>query len=227
MKIEGILEGKPFMTEFGIVGYSTVVLIQEANKNILFDVGNKGCALQLKDALKEKKLTCDDITDVVISHLHFDHVGNVSLFNNAKFHLSMTEWITATNSPDEWHSVPVCDYLRNNGNLNFVKEGDQISGSVVVMELPGHTLGLVGLKCGEDTILCSDAIKNRYELWQDNPLMSVDNEKSKMTIERIKKEAKIIYPGHDSMLEVKTPICDETICFKVRLANGKEMEVRV
>ena len=95
MKITQLLEGKPFMTEFGIVGYSTVVLIQEDGKNILFDTGNKSQALQLKSALKELGLDCSDISDVVLSHLHFDHVGNVPLFCNASFSLSMTEWVSA------------------------------------------------------------------------------------------------------------------------------------
>ena len=36
MKITQLLEGKPFMTEFGIVGYSTVVLIQEDGKKYPF-----------------------------------------------------------------------------------------------------------------------------------------------------------------------------------------------
>ncbi len=223
MKIKQILEGKPFMTEFGIVGYSTVVLVQEEGRNILFDAGNKACALQLKKALSDEGLTCDDITDVVLSHLHFDHVGNVPLFKHASFYLSMQEWLNAGNNPDEWHSVPICDYLRRNGNLNFIKEGDHITDNVAVMELPGHTNGIIGLKCGDDTILCSDAIKNRYELWRDIPLMSVDMEKSKATIERIKAEAHVIYPGHDTVLEIDNDICDEDVHFTIKFANGKEL----
>jgi glyoxylase-like metal-dependent hydrolase (beta-lactamase superfamily II) len=225
MKITQLLEGKPFMTEFGIVGYSTVVLIQEDGKNILFDTGNKSQVVQLKSALKQLGLDCSDISDVVLSHLHFDHVGNVPLFCNASFSLSMTEWVSATGNPDEWHSVPVCDYLRRNGNLNFVKEGDQISSSVAVMGLAGHTMGLIGLKCGANTILCSDAIKNRFELWQNIPLMSADPEQSQRTIERIRNEAYFIYPGHDKVLEVGKPICDEAIHFTVRYANGQEVQL--
>ena len=48
MKVKTLLEGKPFMTEYGIVGYSTVVLIAcDDEKNILYDCGSKGCALQV------------------------------------------------------------------------------------------------------------------------------------------------------------------------------------
>ncbi len=219
-----LLEGKPFQTEFGIVGYSSVTLIQVDGRNVLFDTGLKGCALQLKEALKEEGLSCEDITDVVISHMHFDHVGNVSLFQNAHFYVSKTEWVQGIKDPDEWHCVPTCEYLRGK-NITFVEEGEELFPRVVVMEFPGHTSGLIGLKCGEDIILCSDAIKNRYELWQDIPLMSIDIEKSKATIERIKKEAKFIYPGHDKVLEVAHPIDKEEIHFQLRFANGSTLEV--
>ena len=58
MKVKPLLEGKPFMTEYGIVGYSTVVLIAcDDEKNILYDCGSKGCVLQLKEALEKAGIT--------------------------------------------------------------------------------------------------------------------------------------------------------------------------
>ena len=70
MKVKTLLEGKPFMTEYGIVGYSTVVLIAcDDEKNILYDCGSKGCALQLKEALEKAGMKPEDITHVVISQL--------------------------------------------------------------------------------------------------------------------------------------------------------------
>lgn len=53
--------------------------------------------------------------------------------------------------------------------------------------------------------------------------MSVDTEKSKETIKRIKKEARYIYPGHDKMLDRDNPICDEPIHFTVKYADGREV----
>ena len=157
MKVKTLLEGKPFMTEYGIVGYSTVVLIAcDDEKNILYDCGSKGCALQLKEALEKAGMKPEDITHVVISHLHFDHVGNLPLFSNAEILLNKIEWESANQTPDEWHSIQTLAYLEKRGNLRFVKEGDIIAEEVSVMELPGHTPGLIGLRCGAETILCSD-----------------------------------------------------------------------
>lgn len=106
-----------------------------------------------------------------------------------------------------------------------MKEGDFLSGDIKVIELPGHTLGLIGLKCGEDIILCSDAIKNRYEMWEDIPLMSVDVKKSKTSVKRIKEEARIVYPGHDTMLTLECPIHKEPVHFQIRFANGQTKKV--
>ena len=224
MDIISILEGKPFMTEYGIVGYSTVVLIRDKEKTILYDCGLRGCALQLKEGLAKAGVQPEDITHVVLSHLHFDHVGNLPLFTRAKVLMSRTEWDCARKAPDEWHCAASCEYIRQRCEVEFVSEGSRISDSVTVMELPGHTPGLIGLKGGEDTILCSDAIKNRYELWENIPLMTTDEEASRRSAERIRREAARIYPGHDTLLITEHPINKERISFRVRFANGQITE---
>ena len=225
MKVSQVLEGKPFMTGFGIVGYSTVVLIQDGPKNILYDCGPKGCALQLKEGLHRVGVSEEDITHVIISHMHFDHVGNLPLFKKAKILFSETEWKNALECPDEWDCIATCEYIRQRCDYGYVKEGDLLSDEIRVMELPGHTKGLIGLKCGEEIVLCSDAIKNRYEMWEDIPLMSVDVRQSKESVMRIKKEARIVYPGHDTILTIEKPIHKESVHFQIRFANGQIKEV--
>lgn len=89
-----------------------VVLVQTGNKNILIDTGigtyhsNKfnqqfdirGSNNPLIDCLKELDLKSDDITDLILTHLHFDHVGGIAdkegniLFPNATIHLHENHW---------------------------------------------------------------------------------------------------------------------------------------
>ena len=227
MKVKPLLEGKPFMTEYGIVGYSTVVLIAcDDEKNILYDCGSKGCVLQLKVALEKAGMKPEDITHVVISHLHFDHVGNLPLFSDAEILLNKIEWESANQTPDEWHSIQTLAYLEKRGNLRFVKEGDIISEEVSVMELPGHTPGLIGLRCGAETILCSDAMKSRYELWKNIPLMSQNLEQSRKSIQRIKENARYIYPGHDGMLDLLHENSDEYPAVTLRYADGRQIDIK-
>ncbi|MBR3367865.1 MAG: MBL fold metallo-hydrolase [Lachnospiraceae bacterium] len=225
MKLYPILEGKPFQTEFGIVGYSTVALIRDGEMNILFDCGQRGCALQLKQGLARAGVTCEDITHVVVSHLHFDHVGNLPLFQNAEILMSETEWEEACVQPDEWHCRATREYIRHECRVHYVKEGDRLTENVEVLELPGHTRGLIGLRCGEDTILCSDAIKNRYEMWEDRPLMCVDEAASRATQARIRREGRVIWPGHDTILYADRPIHKETVHFRLLYANGTERDL--
>ena len=206
MKVKPLLEGKPFMTEYGIVGYSTVVLIAcDDEKNILYDCGSKGCALQLKEALEKAGMKPEDITHVVISHLHFDHVGNLPLFSDAEILLNKIEWESANQTPDEWHSIQTLAYLEKRGNLRFVKEGDIISA---------------------ETILCSDAMKNRYELWKNIPLMSQNLEQSRRSIQRIKENARYIYPGHDGMLDLLHENSDEYPAVTLRYADGRQIDIK-
>lgn len=73
-----------------------LLLIKTENKNILIDTGigdyhgDKfdqrfaicGPLSPLEKALAELKLAPSDITDLVISHLHFDHVGGIGVMKN-------------------------------------------------------------------------------------------------------------------------------------------------
>ncbi len=97
-----------------------VMLIQTANKNILIDTGIgdyhgekfddrfgvKGHQNPLITLLKEKhQLGHEDITDMIISHLHFDHVGGLgqnlgehqALFPNATLHIHRQHYDYALN----------------------------------------------------------------------------------------------------------------------------------
>jgi len=224
VKVTGLLTGQPFMTQYGIAGYSTVVLLEDDGRRIVFDCGSRGCSVQLKDALGRAGMLPSDITDVVISHLHFDHVGNLPLFTNARILLGEQEWHSACNSPDEYHDLAACAYIRESGRLAFIKEGDRLTSHIEVLSLPGHTCGLLGLRCGDDTVLCSDAIKNRYELWEGLEPMSVDRQQSLRTMDKIRHTARYIYPGHDCMLDLAQREATPIVSVRVRFANGNISE---
>ena len=87
-----------------------LLLIKVEKRNILIDTGIgdyhgekfdqrfavSGCQSPLEKALGEINLTPSDITDLILSHLHFDHVGGIAkkendqlvpLFKNATLHL--------------------------------------------------------------------------------------------------------------------------------------------
>ena len=202
MEIRTLIEGKPSSEEHHIFGWSTVMLLQNEERNVLYDCGNRMHSVLLRKALEACGLGVSDITDVVISHLHFDHVGNLPMFSNARVFLSRAEWESAENTPDEYHDLSALAYLKARGNIFFTEEGGEPVQGCRVISLPGHTPGLIGLLCAEDTLLVSDAVKNRQELEAGIGSLCWNAAESRESISRIKRLAKVLYPGHDGRIDL-------------------------
>ena len=82
-----------------------VWLIRGGGRDILVDTGfnaeeaqARGRKLTLNpvDALARFGVNADDIKDVIVTHLHYDHAGNLDRFPNARFHLQDREMSYAT-----------------------------------------------------------------------------------------------------------------------------------
>lgn len=97
-----------------------------------------------------------DITDVLLTHLHFDHCGGavsrnlegalVPTFPNAMYHVTREHWDHANNpNPREKPSflpenfLPLMEYNK----VNFVKEGDYIADKIEIKVFNGHTFGMI------------------------------------------------------------------------------------
>ncbi len=82
-----------------------VWLIRGGGRDILVDTGfnaaeakarSRKLTLNPVEALARFGVRADDIRDVVVTHLHYDHAGNLDLFPNARFHLQDREMSYAT-----------------------------------------------------------------------------------------------------------------------------------
>src|ERR1700746_1791869 len=82
-----------------------VWLIRGGGRDIMVDTGfNAGEAnlrgpnlpLNPVDALAGFGVKAETIRDIVVTHLHYDHAGNLDLFPNARFHLQDREMSYAT-----------------------------------------------------------------------------------------------------------------------------------
>lgn len=104
--------------------------------------------------LEKLELTPNDINFVGISHGHFDHTGNVNLFQRAQLIIQKAEYdFFAT--PDlarQYHMEPklIDFFLTGNGREQVRKlNGDADlfgDGSVIALSMPGHTPGHMVLK---------------------------------------------------------------------------------
>lgn len=104
--------------------------------------------------LKKLNLAPEDINYVGISHGHFDHTGNVNLFQNAQLVIQKAEYDFYANQAQAraFHMEPkLIDFFLNGKGKEQVRklEGDTDifgDGSVIAVSLPGHTPGHMALR---------------------------------------------------------------------------------
>ena len=91
------------------------------------------------------------ITDVILTHLHYDHVGNFDRVPNATFHLQESEMHYAVGRymryPRLRHSYEVDDVVgmvRANyaGRVNFYNAVAELAPGITIHPAPGHSAGL-------------------------------------------------------------------------------------
>ena len=111
----------------------------------------------LEQGLEEKGFKAEDITDIIFTHLHFDHVGGclkynndktklLNVFPNATFYCSKEQWDWAINpNPREKASYHIENYLPlfEDGHLEFIHEEQELFEGVFLKIYNGHTQGQI------------------------------------------------------------------------------------
>lgn len=164
------------------------LLIEDGNRLILVDngIGNKqsekffGYYYLSGDDTLEKSLnklgfSRDDITDVVLSHLHFDHCGGSvewnddksgyrTAFKNATYWSNTEHWQHALNSNVREKPSFLTENimpLQESGQLKFVENPTDIAPFIHIRTVYGHTeammLPQVSYK-GRTVVFCADLI---------------------------------------------------------------------
>ena len=111
----------------------------------------------LVKSLAKYGFTPDDITDNVLTHLHFDHAGGgvvksedgqsyETLFKNATFWVSKTQWENAID-PNEREKASFFDEnllpMQQSGQLAFIEQEGEIFPDFHVRIFNGHTKGQI------------------------------------------------------------------------------------
>ena len=207
-RIDIIVHGFPGKSVcHGPLGFSTIALIRCKDRAALVDVGGFGQRLLLLDRLGKLGLKPGDITDVLLTHSHYDHAINWLTFNNATIFIGREEMKWAQEQP--WGETYVPELyvreLQRSPRLREVEDGDEIFAGMTAHATPGHTPGslVFVLHAGErDVVFTGDACKNRAELVSRSADMTYDKDITRASIESIwtfwsRKTASILVPGHD------------------------------
>ncbi len=175
--------------------------------------------------LAEAGITRESITDIILTHLHFDHSGGLlragedgqlePVFPNATVWLQKRHWEWAANpSPRDRASFRHDDFSDLHGyeKLKLVDGRQEIMPGVVVMPVSGHTPGqqMVEFHTGVRTLVyCADLIPFRSQVhvpwimgFDLNPLLTVTEKQNFLT--RAAEDGFILVFEHDTMHEACT-----------------------
>jgi glyoxylase-like metal-dependent hydrolase (beta-lactamase superfamily II) len=207
------------------------ILLQRDDKKILIDTGvgfskepvNVRGTLQalngrLQQLLQQENIRKEDITDVIITHFHPDHIGGIfsedanSNFPNARFHMHENEWNYWHSSNSDSQPGQFKYFIEKNItklkslNLHLIK-GDfvDVLPGIKAVKADGHTFGQIALIIHsekEHLLYISDAFLHPLHIeridWQTN--YDLDHLKAKRSriklLELARKEGMLVNAFH-------------------------------
>ena len=163
--------------------------------------------------LKLLGVDASEVEDVIITHLHYDHVGNFDLFPKARFHLQDSEMAYATGrymaNPFFSHAFEedeVVAMVRNvyKGRVSFYDGDVEIAPNISLHHVGGHTKGLQVVRLWTQKgwlVLASDASHYAANMNERRPFpIVVDVAQMIDGWDKMKKlvdDPAYIIPGHD------------------------------
>ncbi|MBV9261665.1 MAG: MBL fold metallo-hydrolase [Pseudolabrys sp.] len=196
----------------GGLGWSTIALLRSDTHKILIDVGAFNIRKPLAKQLRDLQVAPGDITDIVLTHAHYDHSINYVLFPNATVWIGKHEIEWAAAQPPGFNPLPEL-YVAALATENRVKRivpGEEFLPGLAARLAPGHTPGcLVFTLSGNDVpvIFTGDAAKNRAELMSGKTDMTMDEAASAASLKLIWKlwretPGTLLIPGHDLTMKL-------------------------
>ncbi|MCS6622813.1 MBL fold metallo-hydrolase [Roseibacterium beibuensis] len=136
------------------------LLLRDGERIVLIDTGaagQMGTEGKLQSSLRAAGVEPGQVTDVLISHSHGDHIGGLGgnggklAFPNAAIRMSAAEWADLQANPGSFG--PLIEAIRP--KVQTFEPGAEVAPGVTSVGLPGHTPGHVGYEIvsGADRLL--------------------------------------------------------------------------
>jgi len=178
------------------------------------------------DALRECGIEPDEVTDVVLTHLHYDHAGNLGDFPDARVLIQQDEVAYATGGsmrhPQLSHFFDVddvCDVVRRtfDGRVDHLAGAHVLHDGVELHPVGGHTPGLQVVRVRTErgwVVLASDALHYYANLELRNPFPAVVDVPAMFTafdtVVALADGPDHIVPGHDpAVMDRYGPVSDD------------------
>lgn len=215
------------------------LLVEDGNRLILIDTGMGDKQSEkffsyyylhgehsLEKSLHQAGVDFADITDVLLTHLHFDHCGGsirynrdrtatLPVFPNATYWSNEAHWKWATEPNDREKA----SFLKENilpieesGQLAFIRDGNELGGNIHIELVSGHTESMmiphIRYK-GKTVVFCADLLPSVGHLpipyimaYDTRPLLTL--QEKKQFLEKAVEKEYVLFFEHDPVNECVT-----------------------
>lgn len=224
--VRGLIAGADSSRRMDIA--MSVWLLQGNGRNVLVDAGfyrdkfvqrwKPVDFVQPSEAVRRAGVKPEDVTDIIVSHIHWDHADGLDLFPNARIWIQKEEYqhhVGADGSqldraidPDDAKMLAA---LMARGRVSFVNgDSAQIIPGISVFTGGKHTFAsqyaTVRTRSGT-TVIASDNLYLYENLDQRRPIAqtldSLSNLAAQTRMTRLASTPKLIVPGHDPAVFVR------------------------
>ena len=207
-----------------------VWLIRNAERTFVVDAGftaevaakrKRTFVRSPREGLAMLGVEADAVRDVIVTHLHYDHIGTFHDFPAAQFHLQDDEMAYATGRHMRHarlnHGYEVDDVMEMvrmvfKGRVQFHAGDAELAPGVSVHRIGGHTAGLqsVRVHTGRGWVVLASDASHYYEHFETGRCFPTVYHLGEMvegfdTLRRLADSPKHIVPGHDPLVMARYP----------------------
>jgi glyoxylase-like metal-dependent hydrolase (beta-lactamase superfamily II) len=193
----------------GIFIHWLFYVIKYNDKNILVDTGFskqswvKKFEVKMNDSLEllsQIDIKPEQVTDVLVTHTHFDHFENILYYKNAKVFIQKDEldWYLET---DGHRDEAVRRYLEDNPNINTFADSYTLYDTLEIKKIGGHSVGSCVVSfdyMNVKYVLTGDECYLNENVDRKRPIgLNVDMKKNADFINSLKETYDVIYTFHN------------------------------
>jgi glyoxylase-like metal-dependent hydrolase (beta-lactamase superfamily II) len=164
-------------------------LIETGDKKIIMDLGFGPMTVDFPgfgpfiggsylDSFAQTGVAREDITDVVYTHLHLDHVGWTSIevdgqrqltLPNARHVCTQADWDFWMGDESGMGPNPDAVVAPLKDVVQFIKGGDELASGITVLSTPGHTPGHISLHLNagdQEVYMIADLLHSEVQFYE-------------------------------------------------------------
>jgi glyoxylase-like metal-dependent hydrolase (beta-lactamase superfamily II) len=207
---------------WAIVGKERTVVVDTGFNEAMAKKRGRQIVKPVAEGLSALGIAPEKVKDVIITHMHYDHAGNLPLFGAARYHLQDKEMDFATGRcmchGMMRHGYEAADVAQMvhcvfDERVQFHDGASEIAPGIELHHVGGHTKGMQSVRVRTRrgwVVVASDA-SHFYAHFEQNRLFPIVHNVADMlegfqTLKKLATSPKHIIPGHDPLVMERYPV---------------------